>query len=313
MSEHQAVMLEEAVVALNIKPAGRYIDATFGRGGHAQQILKHLAQNGELLVIDKDPSAIQVAQTLAKQDKRLHVRQGSFRKMREWCEELNWVGKVNGVLMDLGVSSPQLDESERGFSFQHEGPLDMRMDPTQGQSAADWIQSASVEDMAFVFKTYGEERFAKRIAKAIVQARAKEAITTTKELASIIAKAMPRTEKHKHPATRTFQAIRIYINQELDDLKHALDDVVEILDEEGRLAVISFHSLEDRLVKQFIKQHEADPHPSDLPIRREAFTPKLKAFGKSITADENELQGNVRARSARLRVAIKPRQEGEQS
>lgn len=305
-TEHQTVMLEEAINGLNIQPGGIYLDATYGRGGHARGILKHLNSSGKLLVMDKDPQAIADAQNLARSDARVSVFAGSFREISTFCIQQNVVGKINGILFDLGVSSPQLDQPERGFSFMRAGDLDMRMDPTSGVSAAQWLATASAEDIAWVLKNYGEERFSKRIAHAIVAARSQTAINTTTQLAEIISKAIPVKEKHKHPATRSFQALRIYINQELDDLTSALDQVLTVLAVQGRVVAISFHSLEDRIVKQYIAGHsKGDIYPHLLPIKHTQLQPKLRKIGKALKPTEQEVAGNVRARSAILRIAEK--------
>ena len=310
--EHQAVMLQEAITALNIQPTGIYVDCTYGRGGHAREILKSLNSLGKLLVIDKDPQAIADAKQLAAIDSRVTVCQGSFNELQNFAKEHGIVGKVNGVLFDLGVSSPQLDQSDRGFSFMRAGVLDMRMDPTTGISAAQWIASADAEQIAWVLKHLGEERFSKRIASAIVNARSKEAITTTNQLATIITNAIPVKEKHKHPATRSFQAIRIYINNELDDLTATLNQVIELLTVGGRLVAISFHSLEDRIVKQFIAEHvKGDDYPHLLPIKQAAIQPKLRKIGKALKPTEAEIKHNVRARSAIMRVAEKLARVGD--
>ena len=305
-SEHQPVMLKEVLIGLNLKPNGIYVDATFGRGGHSQAILAELGAEGRLLVLDKDPEAIAVAKNLSAKDKRIAVKQGSFALLREFCEEQGVNGQVDGVLMDLGVSSPQLDSADRGFSFQLEGPLDMRMDPTRGQSAGEWLNTAKEADIAFVLKTYGEERFSGRIARAIVAARTLSPLQTTKELADIIRKAHPAWEKFKHPATRSFQAIRIWINKELEDLSLGLESALQVLTIGGRLVVLSFHSLEDRMVKQFIQKAEkGHDYPKDLPVMAINFNRLLKRVGSKQKPSILEIQQNVRARSATLRIAEK--------
>lgn len=254
---HTTVLLDEAVNGLNIRPDGVYIDGTFGRGGHSRLILSHLGPEGRLLAIDRDPQAVQAAQ--AWRDSRFSIIHGPFSALAEYMEQRELSGRVDGILLDLGVSSPQLDDPSRGFSFMRDGPLDMRMDTTRGLSAADWLAQASAEDIAWVLKTFGEERFAKRIAQAIVEKNRQAPMTRTHELAELIAAASPFREKHKHPATRSFQAIRIYINSELDELERALDGALGVLAPGGRLSVISFHSLEDRLVKRFIRDHSRGP------------------------------------------------------
>jgi 16S rRNA (cytosine1402-N4)-methyltransferase len=287
-------MVAETVAALNIQPSGFYIDATLGRAGHAQIIVNHLNASGRLLVIDKDPEAILHAEQLFKNDQRVIIRQGGFSKITKFCEELDWINKVQGILLDLGVSSPQLDTAERGFSFQQAGLLDMRMDTTQGVSAKEWLADAEESEIDEVLKTYGEEKFHKRIARAIVEERSKNPITLTTELAEIIAKANPSWEIRKHPATRCFQAIRIFINDELSELSNCLVQSLPILAPGGRLVVLSFHSLEDRLVKQFIQQYV-----------RENVPRQLISIIKKQRASNDELAENPRARSALLRVAEK--------
>lgn len=304
--EHISVMLEPVVQGLNIRPDGIYIDATFGRGGHARAILDKLNHNGRLLVLDRDPEAIFNAKALAATDKRVIVRQGTFKNLYTLCEAENWIGKVNGILFDLGVSSPQLDSADRGFSFKNDGPLDMRMDPATGISAADWLNSAEESEINEVLKIFGEERFHRRIAHAIIAARNVAPITTTHQLREIVSKANPAWEKIKHPATRSFQAIRIFINNELEEITCGLDQALEILAVGGRLAVISFHSLEDRLVKRFIQKHEkGDEHPIGLPILASQMNQRLRRLGRSIKPSAWEIAKNKRARSAILRLAEK--------
>jgi len=305
-SEHLPVLLDETVAALNVKADGIYIDGTFGRGGHARSVLAQLSDKGRLLGLDKDPDAIREAQQLAQQDSRFSIEQCSFADIATAVNDRLWQGQVDGVLLDIGVSSPQLDVAERGFSFQKDGPLDMRMDPTSGISAAEWLATAEMDDIAVVIKTLGEERYGKRIARAIVESRELSPITTTRQLAELVDKASPSREKNKHPATRTFQAIRIYINNELEDLKVALEKALDVLAVGGRLAVISFHSLEDRIVKRFFRdQAKGDDLPSDFPIRADELNPRVKLIGKAIKAGEKELSVNPRARSAVLRVVEK--------
>jgi 16S rRNA (cytosine1402-N4)-methyltransferase len=301
---HRPVLLDEALAALSLRPDGLYVDGTFGRGGHARAILQRLDENGRLLALDRDPHAIQVAQQLAEQDSRFTIKQGSFTTMQAQVENLGWTGKVDGILLDLGVSSPQLDDPSRGFSFQHDGPLDMRMDNTRGMTAAQWLGSASERDIATVLRDYGEERYAKRIARAIVAACKEQPITTTAELAAVVARANPSHEKHKHPATRTFQAIRIFINRELEEIKEVLQDSVDMLTSGGRLVVISFHSLEDRVVKRFMRdQARGDDLPRDLPVTDAQRNIRMQVIGKPVYASDAELAVNPRARSAVLRVA----------
>ncbi|WKE66077.1 16S rRNA (cytosine(1402)-N(4))-methyltransferase RsmH [Gallaecimonas kandeliae] len=304
MTEHVSVLLGESIEALAIKPDGLYVDGTFGRGGHSRAILAKLGPEGRLIAIDRDPTAIAAAKAMA--DPRFSIIQGPFSGLAEYLTEAGVAGQVDGLLLDLGVSSPQLDDAERGFSFLRDGPLDMRMDPTSGESAADWLNRAEADDIAFVLKTFGEERYARRIARAIVERRNQAPLSRTNELADLIAKAAPSKEKHKHPATRSFQAIRIYINSELDEVKKALDGALRVLKPGGRLAVISFHSLEDRLVKQFIRAQEKGPElPPGLPVTQDQIKhhKKLKSLGKPIFPSEEETQANPRARSSVLRVA----------
>lgn len=303
---HHPVMLEEVVEALRIRADGVYVDATFGRGGHAAAILQRLGAGGRLIAIDKDPRAVEVAKERSAIDRRITVYQGTFAMLEYFAEVEDVLGKVNGVLFDLGVSSPQLDAADRGFSFLREGPLDMRMDPTQGESAAAWLARASEADIAYVLKVYGEERYAKRIARAIVQARQLVPITTTLQLAEIVAAANPAWERDKHPATRAFQAIRIHINNELEDLEQGLLQGLNVLAPEGRLAVISFHSLEDRIVKRFMRNEaRGGDIPLGVPVPATAFKPTLTLVGKPVYPDAAELADNPRARSAVLRVAEK--------
>ncbi|WP_324731683.1 16S rRNA (cytosine(1402)-N(4))-methyltransferase RsmH [Pseudomonas paeninsulae] len=307
---HITVLLDEAVDGLAVRADGCYLDGTFGRGGHSRLILERLGLDGRLLGFDKDPLAIATGNELAAEDGRFVVVQRSFAELGEEAAVRGLVGKVNGVLLDLGVSSPQLDDAERGFSFLNDGPLDMRMDPARGVSAAQWIASASEEEIARVFKEYGEERFARRMARAVVLRRAEQPFERTADLAQVLTVANPAWEKGKNPATRAFQGLRIYINNELGDLQRGLDAALETLEVGGRLVVISFHSLEDRIVKQFMRKHakgERDEYPRDLPIIPKAFEPRLKLIGKPQFASETELKANPRSRSAVMRVAEKMR------
>jgi len=292
-------------MALAIRPDGIYVDGTFGRGGHAGAILERLGPQGQLLAIDKDPQAVAVAKDRFGADSRFSIAQGSFTELGRLVQEKGWqAGGVDGVLLDLGVSSPQLDDPERGFSFRHDGDLDMRMDPESGQSAAQWLARADEYDIRRVLREYGEEKFAKRIAHAIVKAREETPISTTRQLATLIAEASPVHEKGKDPATRSFQAIRIFINGELDDLKQCLPQALDVLRPGGRLAVISFHSLEDRIVKRLLrKEARGDDFPPDLPIPQSALSPRIRLVGKAVRAREQEIAANPRARSAVLRVA----------
>jgi 16S rRNA (cytosine1402-N4)-methyltransferase len=299
---HRSVLLDEAVDYLINDSAGRYVDATFGRGGHSRLILGQLDAQGSLLGIDKDPEAIQVAKELAAEDGRFSWYHGSFSELRQALDSQQWPA-VQGVLMDLGVSSPQLDDAARGFSFMRNGPLDMRMNPQQGQSAAQWLATADERDIADVIWRYGEERFSRRIARLVVARRQEEAIETTRQLAELVAEAVPKKEKHKHPATRTFQAIRIFINRELEDLEVGLAAAVERLAPGGRLVVISFHSLEDRLVKRFMRDLARGPKiPKGVPVTADQERSEFCLVGKASKANEQEITENVRARSAVMRV-----------
>lgn len=302
--DHIPVLFEQALEALNISPSGIYMDGTFGRGGHSAAILQQLGDAGRLLAIDKDPQAIAHAEERFGTDKRFSIKHGSFAMLEQLAQQSDVAGKVSGLLLDLGVSSPQLDDPQRGFSFLRDGPLDMRMDTTSGMSAAQWLTVAEGKDIAYVLKEYGDERFARRIARAIVDARQQQPIATTGQLAAIIEQACPTREREKHPATRSFQAIRIYINGELEDLQQCLDQSLDVLAPGARLVVISFHSLEDRMVKRFIRDCErGDDFPPGLPVTQEQLKPKLKAVGKAIYPSAGEVASNPRARSAVLRVA----------
>jgi len=301
---HRPVLLEASLDALALKAAGVYLDGTFGRGGHSLAILQRLGAAGRLIAIDKDPQAVAFAETHYAEDARFTIVQGSFKRLAEIAATADVTGRVDGILLDLGVSSPQLDQAERGFSFLQEGPLDMRMDPASGESAAAWLARVEVRELARVLREYGEERYAMRIAKAVDKARRQAPIRTTRELAEIVARANPSWEKGKHPATRSFQAIRIHINQELEDLKQVLTQVPEVLAPRGRLAVISFHSLEDRIVKRFMReQSQGDPFPAGVPVTRDQLRPAMRLVGKPRYPDAQELAHNPRARSAVLRVA----------
>jgi 16S rRNA (cytosine1402-N4)-methyltransferase len=303
---HETVLLEPAVDALIGDPAGFYVDGTFGRGGHSRQILSVLQAQGRLLAIDKDPQAISTAKKEFGGDPRFEVAQGSFSTLAALVESAGKMGKVNGVLLDLGVSSPQLEEAQRGFSFMQDGPLDMRMNPDEGQSAAQWLASAAEQEIADVIYRYGEEKFSRRMARAIVEQRNVAPITTTLQLAEIVKQANPAWEKHKHPATRAFQGIRIHINRELEDLESVLTQALEVLSIGGRLVVISFHSLEDRMVKQFInKQAKGDDYPAGVPVRTSDLNPRMKKIGKAVKASNAEVASNQRSRSAIMRIAEK--------
>lgn len=305
--KHTSVLLQECLDGLAIKPDGIYIDATFGRGGHSGEILSQLGEQGRLIAFDRDPQAIEAAKRFAD-EKRFTIVHSPFADMAEVIESMSLTGEIDGVLMDLGVSSPQLDDAERGFSFLRDGPLDMRMDTSRGQSAAEWLAEADEQDITQVIKEFGEEKFGKRIAHAIVNERKVNPITRTSELVRIIDQAMPVKDKFKHPATRTFQGIRIYINAELEQLRVGLKAATAILKPKGRLAVISFHSLEDRLVKRFMKeQSKGKAVPHGLPLTQQEIDADkvLSLIGKAIKPGEDELAVNVRSRSAVLRVAEK--------
>ncbi|TKB47668.1 16S rRNA (cytosine(1402)-N(4))-methyltransferase RsmH [Thalassotalea mangrovi] len=302
---HISVLLQEAIDGLAIKPDGTYIDCTFGRGGHSGLILNHLGDNGRLVAIDRDLTAIEAAQKYAD-DKRFQIVHNGFAELASIANDLDLVNQVDGILLDLGVSSPQLDDASRGFSFMKDGPLDMRMDTSKGQTAAEWLAHADVEDITWVLRTFGEEKHAWRIANAIVDARAEQEITTTSQLAKIIATAAPQREIKKHPATRSFQAIRIYINSELEQIETALAAALDVLKSGGRLVVISFHSLEDRLVKQFMKKHSQGKQvPRGLPIAEQELQKgkKLSLVGRKQKPGKSEVEENVRSRSSVLRVA----------
>ena len=308
---HLSVLLDESINALALKPDGIYIDGTFGRGGHTREILRRLGANARLFSIDRDPMAIAEAQKI--DDPRFTIIHGPFSGIEQYAIEHDLVGRVDGILLDLGVSSPQLDDPERGFSFMRDGPLDMRMDPTSGISAAEWLAQAEADDIAWVLKVFGEERFAKRIARAIVERREdplQEPLTRTAQLAKLIANAAPIKDKKKHPATRSFQAIRIYINSELEEIETALQGALNILAPQGRLSVISFHSLEDRLVKRFIKKQSQGPEvPRGIPLTQEQIKAlgqaRMKPIGKAVKPSELEVDENVRSRSSVLRIAEK--------
>lgn len=300
--QHKAVLLAEVAKSLVTTPEGIYIDGTFGRGGHSRSILGCLAEKGYLWGIDKDPTAVAVGHELSSIDSRFSIHHGSFTELNK----LQNIESVDGILLDLGVSSPQLDNPDRGFSFLYDGPLDMRMNNDAGENAADWLARANEEDISRVLWEYGEERFSRRIARAIVNERILKPIVTTRRLAEIVTAACPKKEKHKHPATRSFQAIRIYVNQELDELITCLDRALDLLKPSGRLVVISFHSLEDRIVKRFIRKHEkGDTLPHWLPVREDQLNKRLKGIGKAIKASAEEVKVNARSRSAIMRVAEK--------
>ncbi len=301
-SAHVPVLAHEAVAALAIKPDGIYVDGTFGRGGHSRLILTGLSPGGRLIAMDRDPAAIQAGGEIG--DPRFALMKASFSAVATVLDGLG-VDKVDGILLDIGVSSPQLDEAARGFSFRMDGPLDMRMDTDNGISAAEWIARAEEDEMVEVIRRYGEERFARQIAHAIVAAREIAPIETTGRLAQVVAGAVRKHEPGQHPATRTFQAIRIYLNRELEELEAVLPVCVQRLKPGGRLAVISFHSLEDRIVKRFMRDEERGPElPRGLPLRASEIAPgRLKRIGKAVRASKAEIEANPRARSAVLRVA----------
>ena len=301
---HVTVLLHDAVDALAVKPDGVYVDGTFGRGGHSRLILSKLGANGRLVVFDKDPQAIAVARQLAETDKRVQVVHGGFSSFQVALKELG-IEAVDGALFDLGVSSPQIDDAERGFSFRYDAPLDMRMDTTRGQTAAQWLAEAGEEEIREVIRDYGEERFNSQIARAIVQQRQERPILTTGQLAQLAAQAVRTRERGQDPATRTFQAIRIFINRELEEISAVLPQAAGYLKTGGRLAVIAFHSLEDRIVKQFIRRHSRQaPLPKWVMVREsERPEPPLREIGKAQRASVAETAANPRARSAVLRVA----------
>jgi 16S rRNA (cytosine1402-N4)-methyltransferase len=301
--DHFTVLLHETVEGCVLDPNGIYVDGTFGRGGHSELLLSKLSEKGRLFGIDKDPLAIETGRVLEQKDTRFQIINASFAELQTQLQARG-IEKIDGLLLDLGVSSPQLDDAERGFSFMRDGPLDMRMDPTSGISAEDWIAKVSAEELARVMKEYGEERFAKRMANAVVRERELQHINRTVQLAEILKEANPAWEKHKHPATRAFQGIRIHLNNELSDLESILDQSVDVLKVGGRLAVISFHSLEDRMVKRFIRrQEQGRPVPPGLPVLDDDLGKTMKKIGKAIKPKANEVGGNVRARSAVLRLA----------
>jgi 16S rRNA (cytosine1402-N4)-methyltransferase len=303
-SHHVPVLLGPAIRGLNLKADGCYVDGTFGRGGHARAILQALGSDGRLLAIDRDPQAIAEAPEPLRRDPRLELINGEFSELERYATERNLLGKVDGLLLDLGVSSPQLDEAGRGFSFRADGPLDMRMDPTSGRSAADWLASVDEKTLRDVLRKLGEERFAGRIARAIIGARENGPVSRTTELADIVKTAVPRMKQKRHPATKTFQAIRIFLNDELGQLRSALEASLKLLAPGGRLCVISFHSLEDRTVKRFMRDASLEPiQYRGLPSIPEELRPPLKIIGKAVAPTDEEIAANTRARSSRLRVA----------
>jgi 16S rRNA (cytosine1402-N4)-methyltransferase len=303
---HAPVLLAEAVAGLNVQEAGTYVDATFGRGGHARAILGRLGAAGRVVALDRDPEAVAAGRALARADARLTVRHAPFSELGAVLAD-EGIARIDGLLLDLGVSSPQIDDARRGFSFRNDGPLDMRMDNSSGRSAAEWLNEANENEIAEVIDAYGEERFAKRIARAIVAARAEQPFATTRQLGVLVAKAVGTREPGQDPATRTFQAVRIFVNQELAELEAVLPQAVRVLNPGGRLAVISFHSLEDRIVKRFIVAAERpgqDPALLRLALREEDLPrPLLRRVGKAVKAGDLEVAANPRARSATLRIA----------
>ena len=302
---HQTVLLHEAVDALVTLPDGFYVDGTFGRGGHSRYLLQNLNRSGRVLGVDKDQEAQAAAHELAESESRFQFFHGSFAELPQQLRGMG-VDAVDGILLDLGVSSPQLDDGDRGFSFMRDGPLDMRMDTSRGETAAQWLSRADLQDIAAVLKEYGEERFARRIATAIVAARAVSPIETTSQLARLVSEAHPRWEKHKHPATRSFQAIRIKVNRELEDLQAFLSVALDMLRVGGRLVVISFHSLEDRLVKRYMRDMaRGDSLPRGVPVTDSQLNRRMRLVGRSVKASAEEVAGNVRARSAVMRIAEK--------
>ena len=306
MTAHLSVLLQESIDGLAIVPDGIYVDGTFGRGGHSRAILQQLSPLGRLIAIDKDQEAVRYGQQYFSEDPRFCIVQGSFANLADIAREADVYGRINGILLDLGVSSPQLDNPARGFSFMQQGPLDMRMDLEQTLDATHFVNEADAKEMARVFKEYGEERFSGRIARAIVSAREESPIQTTALLAEIVKQANPKWEKHKHPATRVFQAIRIHVNAELSDLSRCLRDCLGAMALGGRLVIISFHSLEDRMVKQFMRDEEqGDRIPIGVPLKASDIKTCFKRVGKAIKATEVEVKHNVRSRSAVLRIGEK--------
>jgi 16S rRNA (cytosine1402-N4)-methyltransferase len=303
VTSHVPVLLEEAVQQLRIDPDGIYFDGTFGRGGHSQEILKHLRDGGRLLAMDHDPEAVKIGEEIAAVDSRFEIEQGSFGQLRSYLERQGVFGNLMGILLDLGVSSPQLDDPARGFSFRSDGPLDMRMNSDAPRTASSWLNSASEGEISRVLLRYGEERAARRIARAIIDSRKSAPLTSTLQLADLVAAVVPHKPGRKHPATKTFQAIRIFINDELGELEKGLHQALDALAVGGRLCVISFHSLEDRIVKRFLRDNSrVDPALSRLPMVPDSAQPHLRLPSKAIRAGEQEVQQNPRSRSATLRV-----------
>jgi 16S rRNA (cytosine1402-N4)-methyltransferase len=304
LGRHQPVLPAEVLEALAIRKDGIYLDATFGRGGHSLAILGRLGRSGRLFAMDRDPDAVAFARELANADPRFQIRQGPFSEIAGFMRDVGVSGRVDGILFDLGVSSPQLDDPSRGFSFSHDGPLDMRMDNRAGTTAAEWLAHADEKEIVAVLRHYGEEPHARRIANAIVAYRADRALTRTSQLADIVTSVVRRRPGAHHPATRTFQALRIFINRELEELRDALAASLDILGAGGRLVVISFHSLEDRIAKRFMRDHaRPDPVYAGLPDMPASARPSLALVGKPRRADAAETESNPRSRSAILRVA----------
>ena len=309
-STHEPVLVNEVIDALKINADGCYLDGTFGRGGHSLSILNMLGEKGRLIAVDKDQQAIDYAQSNFSHDSRLKAIKSSFAKLDEILPELLGERKLDGALFDLGVSSPQLDQPERGFSFRHHGPLDMRMDQAGYESAATWLASAEMYELRKVFRQYGEERYAGRIANRIVDVREQHPIETTDQLADLISQIVPTKEKGKHPATRVFQAIRIRINRELEELQLMLPVILKWIKPGGRLVVISFHSLEDRIVKRFMRQEaKGDNYPLDLAVTQDMLNPSIKLVSKAVRPSDGEVSRNPRSRSAVLRAAEKLEQK----
>ncbi|HEY6452081.1 MAG TPA: 16S rRNA (cytosine(1402)-N(4))-methyltransferase RsmH [Steroidobacteraceae bacterium] len=306
MDEHTPVLVDEVLAALALRPAGLYVDATFGRGGHSARILAALDAQGRLVAIDRDPAAIEAGRLRFAREPRLQLVHGQFADLAALLRAQGIHAPCDGILFDFGVSSPQLDDAARGFSFAHDGPLDMRMDPTRGQPVSAWLARASADEMRHVIATLGEERFAGAIAREIVRVRTERALARTVELAGLVARAVRTREPGKHPATRTFQALRIWVNDELGQIQRALEQSLELLAPRGRLVAVSFHSLEDRLVKDFIRRHsEPDPLLAGLPRLPPSARPRLRRVGRKLRASAEEIAANPRARSALLRVAEK--------
>lgn len=305
IEQHIPVLQHDAIRYMMLDPNGIYIDATFGRGGHSKDILEILSTDGRLIIIDKDPVAIEHAYRLYKNDQRVLIHHGCFSELSSLCRQLGCYGSVDGILFDLGVSSPQLNTPERGFSFMHDGPLDMRMDTTKGVSAQEWINSAEPVDICRVLKRFGEETYSKRIAHNIVEKREKKPITSTRELVEVILASVPQYKSKKHPATKSFQAIRIHVNQELQALEIGLESALKVLSPKGRLCVISFHSLEDRIVKRFMRDKAHTQLPKGLPVTVLEDTRALEIVARKIKPSIEEIERNPRSRSAILRIAQK--------